>query len=123
MHSIKYYNSGNCVLARLKFNVCKLSQEKLWETSGGKAKFSRSLFCKVDWMWLHYQESNDCVICHTHAEVFKELKMHVESAADTFVSRGFQNFKLATTLFCQYELSAFHKEAVEADFPQQWTSV
>ena len=37
-----------------------------------------------------------------------------QSAEDVFATRGFQNWKLiATTVFCQHELGAFHKEAVE----------
>ena len=41
------------------------------------------------------------------------LKMHAKSAEDAFVTRGFQNWKLATTAFHKHELSAFHKEAVK----------
>ena len=44
----------------------------------------------------------------------KELIMSAKSAEDAFATRGFQNWKLiATTVFCQQELGAFHKEAVE----------
>ena len=93
--------------------MCELSQEKVSETSCGKAKFSRSLARKVDCTWLHYQESNDCVVCHTCAKAFKELKMRAKSAGDALVTRVFQNWKLATTTFLQHELSAFHKEVVE----------
>lgn len=39
--------------------------------------------------------------------------MSAKSAEDAFVTRGFQNWKLATTVFRQHELSACHKEAVE----------
>ena len=75
--------------------MCELSQEKVSEKSCGKAKFSRSLARKVDCTWLHYQESNDCVVCHTCAKAFKELKMHVESAGDAFVTTGISEFKVS----------------------------
>ena len=39
--------------------------------------------------------------------------MHAKSAEDTFVTRGFQNWKLDTAAFRQHEISTFHKEAVE----------
>ena len=39
--------------------------------------------------------------------------MDPKSAGDAFATRRFQSWKLATTVFCQNELSAFHKEAVE----------
>ena len=39
--------------------------------------------------------------------------MRAESAEDEFMTREFQIWKLATTVFRQHELSFFHKEAVE----------
>ena len=36
-----------------------------------------------------------------------------KSAQDTFVIRGFETWKLATTVVCQHKLRVFHKEAVE----------
>ena len=49
----------------------------------------------------------------TRVKVFKELNMHTKSGEDVFVSRGFHNWKLATTVFHQHELSACHKEAIK----------
>ena len=57
--------------------------------------------------------SNNRVICHTCAKVFKALMMRANSAEDAFATRGFHNWKLATATFRQHELSTFHKEAVE----------
>ena len=37
----------------------------------------------------------------------------IKSGKNMFVTRGFQNWKLATTVSRQHELSAFHKEVVE----------
>ena len=85
--------------------------ERKWEASCGKAKFQEVWFAK--WTWLHYQECNNCVNHHTHAKAFNELKMHAKSAEDVFVTRGFQDWKLATTAFGQHEISAFHKQAIE----------
>ena len=46
--------------------------------------------------------------------LFKELKMRAKRAEDTIATRGFLNRKLASTVFRQHELSAFHKKlAVE----------
>ena len=75
-------------------------------------KFSSSLVHEMDVATL-YQESNDCVVCHTRAKAFTELKIRTKSAEDAFVTRGFQKWKLATKAFRQHELSAFHKAAVK----------
>ena len=60
--------------------------------------------------------SNDCVlcsvVCHMRSKAFKELKMRAKSAQNAFVIRGFETWKLATTVFRQRELSAFRNEAV-----------
>ena len=39
--------------------------------------------------------------------------MRAKSAEDVFATREFQSWKLATAVFRQHEVSAFHKEAVE----------
>jgi len=62
---------------------------------------------------LHYCEDNDTVFCHTCVKAFKELKMSVWNAKDAFISRGFSNWKLATSVFQQQELSNCHKGTVE----------
>lgn len=38
--------------------------------------------------------------------------MSVRNVEDTFISRGFNNWKLATSVFQQHELSSCHKEAI-----------
>ena len=68
------------------------------------------------WTWLHYREEDDSVFCHTCVKAFKDLKMPIRSADDAFVTRGFHNWKLATTSFRQRETSACHKQAVERVF-------
>ena len=42
--------------------------------------------------------------------------MPIRSADDTFVTRGFHNWKLVTTSFPQHETSACHMQAVERVF-------
>ena len=76
-----------------------------------KRSFQADWFLK--WPWLHYREDNDTVFCHTCVKAFKEMKMSFRSAEDAFILRGFQNWKLATSVFRQHELSNCHKEAVE----------
>ena len=49
-------------------------------------------------------------------KAFKDLKMPIRSMDDAFVTRGFNNWKLATTSFRQHETSACHKQAVERVF-------
>ena len=67
----------------------------------------------LKWPWLHYREDDDTVFWHTCVKAFKELKMSIRNAEDVFSSRGFSNWKLATSVFRQHELSKCHKEAVE----------
>ena len=76
-----------------------------------KQSFQADWFSK--WPWLHYHEDNDTVFCRTCVKAFKELKMSVRNAKDAFISRGFSNWKLATSVFRQHELSNCHKEEVE----------
>ena len=50
-----------------------------------------------------------------HAKAFKELNMRAKSEQNALVIRGFETWKLTTTVHVvrQHELSALHKEAVE----------
>ena len=73
-------------------------------------KFSRSLVSEVNVARLPGKERNDFFA----VRACKELIMRAKSAEDAFATRGFQNWKLiATTVFRQHELGAFHEEAVE----------
>ena len=49
-------------------------------------------------------------------KALKEIKMRAKSAQNAFLTRGFETWKLATTIVRQHELSALHKEAVERAF-------
>ena len=100
MRRFKYYNKTNRVLATLKFNACKLQLtyppiiEKAHQLVG--SNFPKDYGKKL-------------VAC-------SELIMRAKSAEDAFATRGFQNWRLiATTVFRQHELGAFHKEAVERE--------
>ena len=66
-----------------------------------------------NWSWLHYREDDDTVFCHTCVKVFKELNMSIRNAEDAFISRGFSNWKLATSVFRQHEVTRCRKEAIE----------
>ena len=76
-----------------------------------KRTYQEARFAK--WTWLHYHESNDCVVCYTRAKSFKELKIRAKSAEDAFATKVFQNWNLAAKTVLEHELSAFHKVAVE----------
>ena len=76
-----------------------------------RRSFQAGWFAK--WRWLHYREDDDTVFCHTCVKAFTELNMSARNAEDTFISRGFSNWKLATSVFRQHEVSNCHKEAVE----------
>ena len=78
-----------------------------------KQNFEETWFGK--WTWLQVMTvsfARSFFIC-VHAKAFNELKMRAKSAQNAFVIRGFETWTLATTVFRQHKLSAFHKEAVE----------
>ena len=81
-----------------------------------QGKFKRSCHVKwfSRWTWLHYNRSNDSVICFlcTTAEN-KNLISNVHKRDPAFVQNGFRNWKKATTRFIQHESSNSHREATE----------
>ena len=64
------------------------------------------------WSWLHYNETDDYVLCHVCATAFQKGKLK-ESAADAFVSKGFTNWKDATVAFQRHQQTKCHKDAVD----------
>ena len=66
------------------------------------------------WSWLHYIiESNDVALCLNCAQAKQQKKLTFSSNADdTFISKGFSNWKDATVKFVQHASSNCHKEAV-----------
>ena len=75
----------------------KFPKIKFGKTSIVKRSFQAEWFSK--WPWLHYRENDDTVFCHTCVKAFKELNMCIRNAKDTFISRGFSDWKLATSVF------------------------
>ena len=49
--------------------------------------FQRSWF--IQWKFLHYDEANDTVFCHTCVSAFKEGKMKSSCAEPAFVSNNY----------------------------------
>ena len=73
--------------------------------------FQSSWFEK--WPWLHYIENDDAVTCITCAQASAQKKLQWSSNLDlAFVSKGFMNWKDATTKFPIHESSKCHREAV-----------
>ena len=64
------------------------------------------------WSWLHYNETEDYVLCHICATAFQKEKLK-ESAADAFVSKGFTKWKDATVAFQSHQQTKCHKDAVD----------
>jgi len=89
----------------------KFPKREFGKKSVVKRSFQVEWFKK--WPWLHYREDDDTVFCHTCVKAFKELNMRIRNAEDAFISRGFSNWKLATSVFRQHEVTNCHKEAVE----------
>lgn len=61
--------------------------------------------------WLHYDESLDAVFCHTCSTTNSKLKSSRKE--DSFISKGFANWKNATSHLKAHESTDCHKEAVE----------
>ena len=55
--------------------------------------------------WFHYCKADDSVLCHTYAYAFKEHKLSTKNADEAFITRGFTNWKLATSAFRQHKAS------------------
>ena len=65
------------------------------------------------WPWLHYNESEDSVLCHTCAKASLQKKIQWSLSADmAFIARGFTNWNDATVKFALHQSSSCHKEAV-----------
>ena len=77
---------------------------------GKKVVVKRS--CKFEWFqtwpWLHYDEEKDVVLCHVCLSALQAKKMTVKRGDSAFLSKGFSNWKDATTSFKAHESSACH---------------
>ena len=65
--------------------------------------------------WIHYVETTDCALCFTCCKATKQGKVRVTGVTeDTFLVKGFTNWKDATRVLSKHEASDFHKQAVAA---------
>ncbi|XP_065195791.1 zinc finger MYM-type protein 1-like [Sycon ciliatum] len=65
------------------------------------------------WEWLHWDSKSERAFCHTCCLAVSK-KLLIASCADgAFLTKGFQNWKDATTSFRRHESSECHREAVE----------
>eukprot|EP00731_Ephydatia_muelleri_P001852 Em0001g1852a len=88
------------------------------QRSFGKTK---PVFCSAKsqwfdtWPFLHYDEGQDVMFCHTCVTAFKLGRIKSsKNAATAFVTSGFCNWKDATVAFSKHLQSKSHIEAVEA---------
>ena len=76
-----------------------------------KRSFQSSWF--KQYRWIHYDEEQDLVFCHTCVKAYKEKKLTSSSNLDPcFISRGFYNWKDASVKLKAHELSKCHQESV-----------
>ena len=69
------------------------------------------------WKWLDYQESSDSVLCYLCAQAAKTntINKALHSKRDeSFISKGFVNWKDACASFRKHESSSYHIAAVKA---------
>ena len=86
------------------------------KVSFGKSKVVLRAFnvCWFDkWEWLHWDEASERAFCFTCVSAFKQKKLRSGAADAAFITKGYQNWKDATSSFRNHESSACHKEAVE----------
>ena len=68
------------------------------------------------WPWIHHNESDDTVLCHTCVQATEQ---NTCSGDPAFVPKGFNNWKDS---FRKHESSAFHKETIQKliTLPATW---
>ena len=67
------------------------------------------------WSWLDYDEDGDKVFCFVCKKAFSENKLCSSKLEDTYITRGYTNWKDATSQkgFSKHEKSESHKQAVQ----------
>ncbi|XP_061173672.1 zinc finger MYM-type protein 1-like [Saccostrea echinata] len=68
------------------------------------------------WSWLHYVVNKDVVFCFSCIKSFQKKTLSCHKKEKACISRGFKNWKKATTKFAEHEKSDCHKEAMEREF-------
>ena len=67
------------------------------------------------WPILHYDESKDVIYCHTCVTAIKLDRLRwSNNISETFVTKGFSNWKDATSSFKKHQASKAHGEPVQA---------
>ena len=65
--------------------------------------------------WIHYDAVSDCAFCFTCCKAARQGKVRLTGLAEqTFLIKGFTNWKDATRVLSKHETSDFHKQAVAA---------
>ena len=65
--------------------------------------------------WLHYDVGQDAAYCFVCCKAVKEGKMRLSSQTEeSFLVKGFINWKDATKVFAKYESCDFHKSTAAA---------
>ena len=84
-----------------------------------KRSFQAEWCAKYD--WLHYDRVADAAFCHLCMTAEHEKRFLASTKRDpAFISRGYTNWKDATTAFSAHLASCCHKQAVEAkELPKQ----
>jgi len=88
-------------------------------TKGEKRSFRSEWCAKYD--WLHYDRTADAAFCHLCLTTEREKRFLASTKRDpAFISKGYTNWKDATTAFSTHLASQCHKEAVAAkELPMQ----
>ena len=67
------------------------------------------------WKWLHYDVAQDAAYCFTCCKALEMGKVRMSACSDeSFVVKGFTNWKDATRALIKHESSNFHKSAAAA---------
>ena len=67
-----------------------------------------------NWPFLHYDEAQDVVFCHTCVAALRERKLTFsKNVASAFVTKGFCGWKDATVAFKKHHQYKAHSEAVQ----------
>ena len=65
--------------------------------------------------WIHYDSGQDCAFCFVCCKAVKDKKARLSSyTEDSFLVKGFTNWKDATRIFGRHESCDFHKMSASA---------
>ena len=105
MHDVPYqaYQPSNFSFPRREFG----------KSAPVKRSFQASWFNR--WKWLHYDVAQDAAYCFTCCKATEVGKIRLSACTEeSFVVKGFLNWKDATRAFVKHESCNFHKSAAAA---------